>query len=305
MNYLELESFLSKKIKHSTVGIIGSSVLNRYIYSVNFDFGSLNTVIIQGAIHAREHITTDLICLLIEDVSKNYDKYKALKTPNIIFVPMLNPDGVELCYFGLKSVKEKQRRAFLNKLNKSKDFKLYKANANGVDLNTNFDAKWGSGLENKTKPSSNGFIGNSPMSEPEVQAISLLTSSVKPIFTISYHSKGQEIYYQFFNKPENLRRDKAVAKIISKCLRYKIRNLENVSGGGYKDWCILRHNIPSVTVEVGKNNLNHPIDVSSLKQIYLRNKNIIKVLCKVQKEIENDRKRKIYASCNRRGEKGR
>lgn len=287
MNYLELEKFLEKKIEYAQTEIIGKSVLNRYIYSVKFDFNMKETVIIQGSIHAREYITTDLICKLIIDVSKNYKKYKALNTPNIIFIPMLNPDGVELCYHGLKSVENKRIKKFLLSINGSKDFSLFKANANGVDLNTNFDAKWGSGKSNKLLPASSDYIGESPMSEPEVQSIAILTNNVKPVFTISYHAKGQEIYYNFFNKKENLKRDFLVAKAINRSLHYKIKNIEGESGGGYKDWCILRFGIPAVTIEVGKDSLNHPIKEKAINQIYNRNKNIIKNLSKVLKIIND------------------
>ena len=288
MDYFHLEKFLSKKINHSSIDIIGLSVLKRYIYSVCFDFNSKHTVIIHGAIHAREHITTDLICLLIKDISSNYEKYTKMNFPNIIFVPMVNPDGVELVYNGLKSVSDKNKRKELLKINGSNDFSLFKANANGVDLNTNFDAKWGSGDQNKVFPASSDYIGLCPMSEPEVRALALLTINTKACFTISYHSKGQEIYYEFFNKKENIKRDRKIAKLISKKLHYRIRNLQNVSGGGYKDWCIYRLDIPAVTIEVGKDCWIHPIKENKLKQIYNRNKNIIKILNVIVKEIEKN-----------------
>ena len=157
MDYKTLQNFLNK-IKKAKVFIIGESVLKRPIYAVKFDFCSKNTVIIQASIHAREHITTNLVCKLIEDVENDYARLKALNVPNLLFVPMVNPDGVELCYYGLKSVPSKHI-SFLSEINNGTDFSLFKANVNGVDLNTNFDAKWGTGKENKTKPSSSGFVG--------------------------------------------------------------------------------------------------------------------------------------------------
>ena len=147
MRYAELEKILSKKLLHGRVEIIGQSVAKRYIYSVNFDFGSQKTVIIQAGIHAREYITCDLVCKLIADFDKNFTFHKLKCCPNVIFVPMVNPDGVELCQVGLKSVRNLQKRKFLLSIN-GPDFSLYKANLNGVDLNTNFDARWGSGAEN-------------------------------------------------------------------------------------------------------------------------------------------------------------
>lgn len=288
MDFVSLEKILSKNIAHSKIEIIGESVLKRPIYAVKFDFGEKNTVIIQGSIHAREHITTSLIVNQIFETSNNFEKYKALKVPNIVFVPMVNPDGVELSIKGLKSVKNRNKRKFLLDINgKNKDFSLFKANINGVDLNTNFDAKWGSGKENLFFPSSHGFVGQSPMSEPCTKALALLTMKTKPIFTISYHCKGEELYYDFYNKKENIERDKKIAKILAKSLRYKIKSTQNESSGGYKDWCILKFNIPAVTIEVGSDKLCHPLHESELDRIYRRNKNVIKLLSKISKEYDN------------------
>lgn len=293
MDYGELERLLSIKREHCKTEIVGSSVLGRYIYGVSFDFGYNYWVIIQGSIHAREHITTDLILKLIDDLEQNYNKFKAMKMPNIMFVPMVNPDGVEICINGLKSVKNHRIRRILKSFITS-DLKLFKANANGVDLNNNFDAKWGSGKENCFVPAEHGFVGTSPMSEPEVQALALLTIKLKPFFTISYHAKGQEVYYEFYNKKENLKRDKHIAKLVAKTLSYSIKNTQSSSSGGYKDWCVLRFNIPAVTIEVGKNSLKHPIKKDAIRQIYRRNKNILKILPKILEVYKNDTARKIH-----------
>ena len=48
---------------------------------------------------------------------------------------------------------------------------LYKANANGVDLNVNFDAKWGSGESNLTTINDENYIGKHPFSESETKAL--------------------------------------------------------------------------------------------------------------------------------------
>ena len=206
------------------------------------------------------------------------------------------PDGVEICVNGIKSVKDKSKKIFLKSLPDC-NFKLFKSNANAVDLNTNFDAKWGSGKDNKFSPSFSDYIGEMPMSEPEVQALARLTQQVKPCFTISYHAKGQEIYYEFFNKKENIKSDRKIAKMFARSLGYKIKNVQNQSGGGYKDWCIYRHQIPSITIEVGDDKLTHPIATKHLGKIYKQNKNVVKLLSKVVKEIKKD-ERIFYESCN-------
>lgn len=295
----ELENFLNTNIAYATVEIIGTSVLGSPLYSVSFNFGSKQNIIIQGAIHAREHITCDLIVEMIREISNNYEKYKQLSTPNIVFVPLVNPDGANLVINGIKSVKNPRKRKFLKQINNgSLDFSQFKANINGVDLNSNFDARWGTGKENLFYPSTKGFVGYSPLSEPCTIALASLTERVKPFFTVSYHSKGQEVYYDFYCKKENLRRDKRIAKIVATTLGYKIKSTEKVSSGGYKDWCISRFNIPSVTIEVGSDRLSHPIQKKYLKKIYKRNKKLLYKLGKIAKEYER------YARKSKTNEKG-
>ena len=51
-----------------------------------------------------------------------------------------------------------------------------------------------------------------------------------------------------------------------------IKNVEKVSSGGFKDYCVSKLKIPSITIEVGNDCLNHPITKEHLPEIYLRNK---------------------------------
>ena len=242
MDYIKLEKYLENKISNSHVDVIGKSVLGRNIYSVTFNFGSKYNVIIQAAIHAREHITTSLVVEFIKDVSKNFEFYKQLNMPNLVFVPMINPDGVMISCHGLKSVKDEKIKSKLQKINiKNENFAFFKANANAVDLNNNFDANWGSGKENVKKPAFHGYIGKWPESEPETKALVNLTKNVGPCFTISYHCKGEEIYYDFFQKGRERKRDRKVAKLFAKETGYKI-----------KQWWIQR----LVCAKI-KNSLNH------------------------------------------------
>ena len=162
----------------------------------------------------------------------------------------------------------------LVKINASDDFSLFKANANGVDLNVNFDARWSTGSQNVKIASSQNYIGEKPFSEPESKAIRDFTLKIKPDYTISYHSKGQEIYYEFFQK--DIVKDLAFARQISSITGYQIRKTPN-SAGGYKDWCIQELKIPALTIEVGDDKLLHPIGKKNLTKIYKQNKRVIQV----------------------------
>ena len=66
----------------------------------------------------------------------------------IYFIPMTNPDGVRLAQEGAGFIRNKELKKNLLQINGGPDFSLWKANINGVDLNTNFDARWGQGKRN-------------------------------------------------------------------------------------------------------------------------------------------------------------
>ena len=227
--------------------ILGKSVENRNVYMFTVKKTDFPKIIVQYAIHGREYITTHLALKQITHFIKR-GKYGT-----IYFIPVLNPDGV---FISLHN----------NPLNK--------ANANGVDLNVNFDADWGKGDKNVFSPASENFVGEYPFSEPETRIIRDITLKIKPTLTISYHSKGEEIYFNFNQPQKDFMRDFILANVISKVTGYKIVNLTG-SVGGYKDWCIKTLKIPAFTIEVGCDTLTHPIQEKHLKSIYDKNKNVL------------------------------
>ena len=68
-----------------------------------------------------------------------------------------------------------------------------------------------------------------------------------------------------------------IANAVASVTGYKIKKTP-LSAGGYKDWCIARLKIPSLTIEVGKDKLKHPLKKCALKDIYKKNKCVLKVL---------------------------
>lgn len=225
--------------------IIGKSYLGKNIYC--FKVGKGNPILIcQYAIHAREYITA-LLCL---KHIKRLKKHK--KTGTVYFIPTMNPDGIAIA------------------LTKNP---LYKANARGVDLNVNFDARWGKGAKNVFTAGQENYVGKSPFSEIESRLLRDFTIKIKPNATISYHSKGEEIYYEFFQPKNTKARDYGLAKVVSNCTGYQIKSTPN-SCGGYKDWCIEKLKIPALTIEVGSDKLSHPITKRHLANIYKKTKKV-------------------------------
>ena len=269
MNYLELLKNLKQLKNKYKIKVIGKTKFNRKLIAVEKIFNrSFSTAIFVAGMHARENISANLLFEMIKR-----DLFKDINRFNLSFIILANPDGVDLQSFGVDIFPRKWQKKILEMNGGCRDFSMWKANARGVDLNNNFNAKWGTNVNSKM-PSSHGYIGSKPMSEKETLAIVQYTKKMNPFITISYHTKGEEIYFNFFQEGWRLERDEKIAKRFAESTGYKIRNIEKVSSGGYKDWCVEELKIPSLTIELGNDELSHPIGKNYLKEIFDKNKMI-------------------------------
>lgn len=248
---------------------VGYSLLSQPVYGVHIGNYSGNQLLIEGAIHAREYITALLIVDLVKYL---YDKPI---DGGIYFIPMVNPDGVQLVLEGTKGLKCEKQAEFLTNVNDGNtDFSQWKADANAVDLNVNFDALWGGGSQNVFCPAPGNFVGYYPNSEREVNNLINFTLKNQPNATISYHTKGEVIYYGFEVLDQNqLARDLNIAEAIRNVTGYQIIKTEN-STGGYSDWVSLNLGVPAYTIEVGESALPHPIGLDQLPKIFEQNKDV-------------------------------
>ena len=230
---------------------IGHSVHGRPIHAFHVGSNDGDQIIVMGAIHAREWITTFLIIELV--------KIYAMENlgGGVWFIPLVNPDGVHIA------------------LNAAP---LWKANARGVDLNVNFDADWGGGTQNVRVVSSENYIGPHPNSEPEVRALIEFTKKINPRTTIAYHSKGEVIYHGFQSKDGRIPQElidevERIAILVGGVTGYEPIKTVN-STGGYSDWVMMHMGVPALTIEVGNDDFDHPIGVDKLPEILAQNKDI-------------------------------
>lgn len=249
MNVLdELKNFYNKFSGEK--GYIGSTEQGKLIPYFIVQKTFKPKVLIQYAIHAREYVTTYLAMKQIKD----FDRFGTIGT--VYFIPAVNIDGIEI------ALTQKP---------------LYKANARGVDLNVNFDARWGTGEQNKNVKGDQNYIGEHPFSERESRNLRDFTLAVLPDATISYHCKGEEIYYEFYQYGKALIRDKKIAMAVAQETGYSIKPTP-YSSGGYKDWCIEKLKIPALTIEVGEDSLSHPLTKENLGKIYCKNKGVVSAI---------------------------
>lgn len=157
---------------------------------------------------------------------------------------------------------------------------MWKANAHGVDLNNNFDADW-INIDLKQFPSYGSYKGEYAVSEPEAQALVSEALRRSYDYFISYHSKGQLVYYDVNgNDGDTANRSDDFASLINSQLKYEPVNTQrgyNVNLGGFSDWIQLSLHGTSVTIESGK----HPCPLSSeeFPAIWYRHRESWAMLC--------------------------
>lgn len=246
--------------------VIGRSVCGQPIVAMFAGGKGYPQCVFQYAIHAREWVTVLLALAHIR---------RGVPRGGCWFVPCANPDGVALAVRGAAflATLPPARRRFLETVNGTADLRLWKANANAVDLNVNFDADWGRGAANVRSPAPENYIGGAPFSEPETCALRDLTAELSPAATVSYHTKGEEIYWYYGQSGAHALRDGALAAALARGTGYAVAHPEG-SCGGYKDWCIRTFKIPAFTIEAGRNEAAHPLGEEELPQILQKNADV-------------------------------
>ncbi|MDR3216545.1 MAG: hypothetical protein LBT55_03910 [Clostridiaceae bacterium] len=257
-------------------GNIGRTALGLPIPSLTVGRG-IPRALIFGAVHAREWLTAALVIKLAEE----YAGEEA-----ILFVPMVNIDGVQLSLYGLDAeygdaaadAEFKRRKEYLLEINGgSRDFSLWKANIRGTDINVNFPMDWGNGASNRNRPSSESYIGTEASSEPETKALLRAAGGIRA--AVSYHTKGEVIYHGY---GERLQTEQALP--FSGVTGYPLAESKG-SAGGFKDWFVGTGLGFALTIEVGSDALPHPLDLRELEGVYRQNGNIPALIAKAAHNV--------------------
>lgn len=292
----DIQSLSSRHGSLMQTNVIGTSLDGRNIYEIVL--GNPNAekhILIHGGIHAREYMTPLLIMKQLEYGLEFYGtgSYEGQPLSNMLqhvaihYVPMTNPDGTMLSEFGISAIRSEELRQIIQNCYQtdlaqgrtSAAFDRYlmywKANARGVDLNQNFPANWEQVVSSQY-PSYATHRGPAPLSEPESQALANLVNSRAWSATISYHSMGDIIYWDYTgNKQYDKSRE--MANLIAANTGY--RPAGSSGHGGFKDWTQIKDNpIPGLTLEVGS--VACPLPLSEFPKIWHRNKMVWAALAK-------------------------
>lgn len=253
--------------------IIGETAYNRKIYAISIGKGT-RSVAITASHHAREWITTCVVMKIIESYCYGYKSNQSiggfpvrtiLDTNTIWFVPMVNPDGVTLQQLGLNAFPNNMHRTFI-KWNKGKrDFTEWKANAEGIDLNLQYDGDWRKIKNRSLIPASQGYKGTAPFTANEVKAIVQFLKETNPTYEVAYHASGNII----FSNPSPDKRYPIAAEL-SALTGYGVASISD-SNGGLTDWWNGRMKKIGLTIEVGPFCGEKPVPLSYLDKIWKQN----------------------------------
>lgn len=187
---------------------------------------------------------------------KGYNARKILNETTLWFIPMVNPDGVTLQQFGLQAFPKSTHKALIKMNDGSKNFKRWKANAKGVDLNRQYSIGWSKIKNNPGKPYYKNYKGKAPQTASETKAVMKLVNEIDPQMAVSYHSSGRILYWYYNQPASTYSRDLAYAKTISQMTGYSLVYYPHgrviSGGGGFLAWFIHTKKRPALTPEISR-----------------------------------------------------
>lgn len=268
------------------VGSAGRSVMGKELYYLKIGSGP-RQVFYNASHHGNEWITTPLLLSFAEEYAKAYSTggsifgisaSKLFNTSTLYIIPMVNPDGVDLVTGELD-----RGKYFENAKNIAADYpdisfpNGWKANISGIDPNLQYPAGWETAREIKfaqgyVSPAPRDYVGTAPLEAPESRAVYEFTLKNNFDLTISYHTQGEVIFWQYLDySPENAYE---IAQKFSQLSGYEVSQAAYESSfAGYKDWFIQEYNRPGYTIEAGIG--ISPLPISQFDKIRADNLGII------------------------------
>jgi carboxypeptidase T len=184
-----LKQFAAAYPTLARVSSIGKSLQGRDIWAIRIteNAGSPDPskphVFFNAMHHAREVMTSEVALDIVEQLLSGYGKDPAitrwLQNYVVDVVPMFNVDGNNLVWTSDSMWRKNARGGY------------------GVDINRNYPFAWNSCRGSSGSRWAQDFRGDSAGSEPETQVMMNFVSTIRPVFSISYHSYSEIVIYPY------------------------------------------------------------------------------------------------------------
>lgn len=300
---LDIKELVKKYPSIISYQSLGKTKFNRDIWAVKLGKGKTN-ILINASHHAREWITTNLVMNMLEAYAREYENqeevggYKVndlLNKISIYFVPMVNPDGVTLQQKGISAFPKEVQEDLIRMNGGSYNFTRWKANAEGIDLNRQYPAGWGSLDTGGYTPYYQFYKGEYPLQAAEVKVLTDFVYKIKPEIAVSYHSTGRRVYWYFSKEQKNIERDHQIALKIGKLTGYEVEEpINESSGGGFSDWFVQEFERPGITPEVCYLLYETEVPLYEYDEIWKRNRNVGLLLANEGYNLYKQRMKKAF-----------
>lgn len=223
-------------------GVAGGHDVQALVLGTHADDPSVPRVLLTAGVHPRE---TANPATLLEWARRTLDGAAAgdparralLDARTVVVVPLVNPDTHQTVVDGL------------NRRHEPSIWRRTNHGAHGgVDLNRNFDNRWGAG---STKVGNQNYRGPYAASEPEVRAIQSFARGLHPAAVYDLHSPGGVVLV-----PAGIPDARAAADLVARATGYEVTSSDDhwntpVGGGTVKDWSHDQIAATSLTIETG------------------------------------------------------
>ncbi|KAI2463995.1 hypothetical protein F4781DRAFT_414592 [Annulohypoxylon bovei var. microspora] len=180
--------------------------------------GSKDTILITGGIHAREWISTSTVNYVAWSFIRSIDEdpmiIKILEHFDIVFVPVLNPDGYEYTWDVDRLWRKSRQRTKMQY-------------CPGFDLDHAFGYRWDA-TQHQTEPCSESYGGDQPFQAVEAAQLAdwaknETDNGVKFVAYLDLHSYSQQVLYPYAYScaahPPNIENLQEVAMNLAKHMR--------------------------------------------------------------------------------------
>lgn len=268
-------------------GTIGTSVMGKNLYSLAIGEGE-NEVFYNAAHHANEWITTPVLLRFLEEYATavseggriyGYEASRLFESTRLFMAPLVNPDGVDLVNGAVPTDSSFYAAAegYAKNYPQIPFPSGWKANISGIDTNLSYPAEWDTAREIKfsqgfTSPAPRDYVGEAPLSAIESAAVYAFTEEHNFLLTLSYHTQGEVIFWQFLDYASENARE--IGELFARVSGYALADVPYESSfAGYKDWFLQTYRRPGYTIEAGSG--ENPLPIRQFPSIYEDNLGIL------------------------------
>lgn len=259
----EMKALAEKFREVLSCKVIGYSHDDREIPMMKLGVGD-EVLFCTAGVHGRESINPIILLKMIEEYANAYtdrsllagcyDVYQILQKYSVFWIPVVNPDGYCIALEGFQVIRNPKLRQALRI--RRLDYRNWKCNARGVDINRNFPCI--------------SYIKRSyydmPASERETQALIYVFRRYHSVGYVDFHSRGKMIYYyrSAMSGVYN-RQSYYLARRLQELSNYSLGQREeefsvDCSGGNSVHYYSEAIGGPAITVETVEENAKFPLN---------------------------------------------